>query len=117
MAEVTDDLIKIIKEECERQGISLSKLLSKADVSSHVVSFWETGEVEPSLKVLDRLCEALGIKLEDLFKNTPPRLTDTQTEILTEWRNLNERQRVAVTDYINAMKYAKNINRKDKSKK
>lgn len=50
----------------EHRGLTLQDLASTADISKPYLSEIETGKKEPSLDVLRKLADALGLMLDDL---------------------------------------------------
>lgn len=56
-----------IKEICSANGISQKALAEKIGVSATSLSRIVTGEQKPSLDTLDKVAEALGVSLADLF--------------------------------------------------
>ncbi|QNO14952.1 helix-turn-helix transcriptional regulator [Alkalicella caledoniensis] len=57
------DFSKKIKEEREKQRISMYSLAKKANCTSRAISYWETGQRIPNIEIADRVLKALGIKL------------------------------------------------------
>ena len=56
----------------QRQSIPMSKnaLAQKAGISVQSVSFIENGVNSPSLSTLLRICDALGVELETILKES-----------------------------------------------
>lgn len=56
-----------IKEICSAKGVSQKALAEQIGVSATSLSRIVTGEQKPSLDTLDKIAEALGVSLADLF--------------------------------------------------
>lgn len=59
---------RLIREERQRQNLSLNALAARAGLSRQMVTFVEREERNPSLDTVLRLSSALGIKFEKLLK-------------------------------------------------
>ena len=64
-----------LRELRRERGLSQSTLAERADITPEHVSRIERGVVSPSLEVMDRLAEALGVELKALFEFGPARPT------------------------------------------
>src|SRR5262249_53708477 len=60
-------LPKIIKQQRERQKLSLAGLAARSKVSKAMLSKIERGEANPSAVVLDRIAGALGVGISQLM--------------------------------------------------
>lgn len=58
----------LLREERERQKLSLNVLAARAGLSRQMVSYIEQEERNPTLETLLRLTEALGVELDDVIK-------------------------------------------------
>jgi transcriptional regulator with XRE-family HTH domain len=58
---------RLIREERQRQNLSLNALAARAGLSRQMVTFVEKEERNPSLDTVLRLSSALGIKFEELL--------------------------------------------------
>ena len=56
-----------IKETRNQQGISAEELAELADLSSVYISYIENAKRKPSLESLVKICNALGITLDELL--------------------------------------------------
>jgi transcriptional regulator with XRE-family HTH domain len=65
---VAGDLGKTIRILREAKGYSMSEMARRSGVSTPFVSLLEKGEREPSLKVLRRMAQTLGIPPESLLQ-------------------------------------------------
>ena len=71
-----------IKETRNQQGISAEELAELADLSSVYISYIENAKRKPSLESLIKICNALGITLDELlYGNLLYNPTEYQTDI------------------------------------
>jgi len=64
---VINDLIESLKAERLRQNLSFNSLAAKAGVDRTMLSRMEKGERTPTIDVLLRIAEALGINLGEFL--------------------------------------------------
>ena len=84
--------IKILRE---RKGLSQNALANRAGVSPTYIYQLERGEKSPTVEYLAYICEALGVSLEQFFKEESPSeqkncidaLTPTQLSLLNDFLN------------------------------
>jgi transcriptional regulator with XRE-family HTH domain len=62
------NVARILREEREKQGLSLNAFAAKAGLSRQTVAFIEQGERNPTLDTLLRMAEALEITLEGVLQ-------------------------------------------------
>jgi transcriptional regulator with XRE-family HTH domain len=60
-----------LREERERQGLSLRKLAGRLDISPSALSQIETGRSRPSVSTLYAIVSELGISFDELFARSP----------------------------------------------
>ena len=72
-------LARLLREERERQGLSLNALAARAGISRQTVSFIEQEERNPTVDTLLRVTDALGVQLDDLLKKARKRAAANQT--------------------------------------
>lgn len=71
-----------IKETRNQQGISAEELAELANLSSVYISYIENAKRKPSLESLIKICNALGIMLDELlYGNLLYNPTEYQTDI------------------------------------
>lgn len=69
--------IRIIREA---KGISQEELAEKSQLSTNQIGRIERAERSPSLKSLLKLCDGLGISIQELFEGLPGRQKDAGKE-------------------------------------
>ena len=57
------NLGKILKQEREKQKLSKKELAKRAGVSDTVISYWESGKREMTVKSANKVFKALGVKI------------------------------------------------------
>jgi transcriptional regulator with XRE-family HTH domain len=62
------NVARLLKEERERQKLSLNSLAASAGISRQMLSYVEQEERNPSLDLMLRVSEALEIKLEEVLR-------------------------------------------------
>ena len=74
-----------------QKGIPVAKLNKAAGISHSTLSSWKTRQTMPKIESLDSICFALGISLAELL------------ELLSHWKQLDEKQRTAIMSTIKSM--------------
>ena len=65
---VCANVARILRQERERRGISMTVLGERSGLSQQMVSYVERDMRNPSLDTLLRMCDALGIELDDVIR-------------------------------------------------
>lgn len=80
-----DDIVKVIGERIryfrKKSGISQEELAHQASLHNTYVGQLERGEKNASIESLYKVTQALGITLEELFRNTQSGLKTNSLEI------------------------------------
>ncbi len=63
--------IKIKETAKEKKNFSLYKLAQVLNLPQQTVYSWAKGRTQPSYANLDRLCDVLDCKIEDLLESEP----------------------------------------------
>ena len=63
--------IKIKETVKQKKGWSLYKLAQIMDLPQQTVYSWASGRTQPSYENMDKLCEAIGCNISDLFEAEP----------------------------------------------
>ena len=77
-----------IKETRNQQGISAEELAELADLSSVYISYIENAKRKPSLESLIKICNALGITLDELLYGNLLYPTEYQTILTYLWQTV-----------------------------
>jgi len=62
------EIVKLMKEERKRQGLSYERLAGKAGIHRTTISLIERGKQNPTLSICKKLADSLDLKLSDLIK-------------------------------------------------
>jgi transcriptional regulator with XRE-family HTH domain len=65
---VSSQVVRILREERQRQGLSMTVLAQRAGLSQAMISFVEREIRNPSLDTLLRMTEVLDVNLGDIIK-------------------------------------------------
>lgn len=63
--------IKIKETVKQKKGWSLYKLAQVLDLPQQTVYSWASGRTQPSYENMDRLCDAIGCSVGELFEAEP----------------------------------------------
>jgi transcriptional regulator with XRE-family HTH domain len=66
-------LSKNVSRLLDEQEMSGRQLALKSGVSTGVIGHLLRAEREPSVSTLEKLCDVLGVTMNDLLRETPPR--------------------------------------------
>lgn len=64
---VCSQVVRLLREERGRQGVSMTRLAEQAGLSQGMISLFERGLRNPSLDTLLRLCSALNLDLSSVL--------------------------------------------------
>lgn len=67
-----EDIARKLRTLRTRHGLSQRKLAARAGVSNATVSLIEHGRTDPSLGLLKRILDAMGVSLAEFFAGTAP---------------------------------------------
>ena len=90
----------------ENQGLSKNEFSKKVGIAPSTISSWYRKNLVPTVPSLEKICDAFGITLSQLFAgdDTPITLTAKQKEILQRWDRLNEEQQEVIFQLIDKMR-------------
>jgi len=92
------DVGKRIIELREKRGISTNKLANLAGITQSYLRNIEIGKTNPTVEMLEYICEALNISIRDFFE------VNETNELTTAISSLTEKQKSALLIFINSMK-------------
>lgn len=81
------------------------ELALRSDLPQSTISSWYRKNAIPSIASLEKVCNAFGITISQLFATGNERvdLTDEQRDHLSRWSLLRDDQKKVLTDLMNAM--------------
>jgi len=95
-----------IREICVSQGISQNALAKAAGISNSTMSGLMTGKTSPYVHTLLKICNALGVRLEDVVENDEINEKESireETGILKYYRRLPEYKKEQLCIYMDML--------------
>lgn len=65
---IAAEVVRLLKKERERKGLSMTQLAAKSGLSLSIISFLERGLRNPTLDTLLRVAEALKLNLSSAIR-------------------------------------------------
>jgi HTH-type transcriptional repressor of puuD len=93
-----------IKENRIVKNLSANKLAQILEVDSSTISKIENGKAFPSIQLLNKFCNYMGITLSDFFAEDAPDISPELRRLLDEAKNLTPTQIQKLTEFIQTMK-------------
>ena len=66
--ELWAELAKRVTMARKKAGLTQEELAERASISPTYIGFIEQGRRKPNPRTLQKICEGLGVRLEDLFR-------------------------------------------------
>lgn len=103
-------LVARIYELMAKSGISKVCLADKIGVSRNTIQYWKKADAYPALPVIEKICDVFNITVEQFFSGMGNE-TDKSAEekFLDEWRMLNDAEKLAVKNCMEAFKFDKAV--------
>jgi len=93
MGTIRDNVKKNLGYYLSLKGISQKELAEKLNVSQSAVTNWIKGKNSPDIELVAEICEILNISVIELFgTDTNEQYTDTERQIISQYRNKPELQ-------------------------
>lgn len=99
------DILSVITAYRQERGWTEYQLAERSGLPQSTISSWYRKNMTPSLSSLEKICQAFGITLSQLFAQdqTPVTLTESQRQLLERWSRLNPEQQRAIFQLIDSM--------------
>lgn len=99
------DILSTISAYREDRGWTEYQLAERSGLPQSTISSWYRKNMVPTITSLEKICNAFGITLSQLFSEgeAPVSLTASQKKLLERWSRLNEDQQNAVFQLIDKM--------------
>lgn len=99
------DILSVITAHREQRGWSEYQLAERSGLPQSTISSWYRKSTVPTLPSLDKICDAYGITLSQLFAegDTAVVLTESQRQLLERWSRLSPEQQAAIFALIDQM--------------
>ena len=100
------DILSTIAAYRQARGWTEYQLFERSGLPQSTISSWYRKNMVPTVPSLEKICDAFGITLSQLFAgdDTPITLTAKQKEILQRWDRLNEEQQEVIFQLIDKMR-------------
>lgn len=90
----------LIAQQRKKKGITQAQLAEYMDLEKETVSRIETGVISPTLARLAQLAKFLDCEINDFLKIDSPQLTDHARSLAKRMENLNDEQRLLLTQLL-----------------
>jgi len=99
------DILATIISCRQERGWSEYQLAERSGLPQTTISTWYRKNMLPSLPSLEKICQAFGITMSQLFSegDEPVMLTESQRKLLDCWSRLSEDQQEAIFNLIEKM--------------
>ena len=99
------DILAVITTYRESRGWTEYQLAERSGLPQSTISSWYRKNMVPTIPSLEKICDAFGITLSQLFseEDAPVSLTASQKQLLEKWSRLTEDQQAAVFTLIDKM--------------
>ncbi len=100
------DILSTIAAYRQARGWTEYQLSERSGLPQSTISSWYRKNMVPTVPSLEKICDAFGITLSQLFAgdDTPITLTAKQKEILQRWDRLSEEQQEVIFQLIDKMR-------------
>ena len=99
------DILAVILENREARGWTEYQLAERSGLPQSTISSWYRKNMIPTVPSLEKICQAFGITLAQLFaeQGTPVSLTESQVELLERWSRLSKEQQAVIFQLLDIM--------------
>ncbi len=98
-------VLATINEYKEQRGWSEYQLAERSGLPQSTISSWYRNDITPTVPSLEKICDAFGITLSQLFSydGATVTLTQSQQKLLKNWSKLTKEQQEVVFNLIDSM--------------
>lgn len=99
------DILATITEYRQARGWTEYQLAEKSGLPQSTISSWYRKNMIPTVPSLEKICNAFGITLSQLFatEDTLVSLTTSQQKLIETWAKLNEDQQAVILALMEKM--------------
>lgn len=99
-----DILAEISKYRTERKWTEY-QLAEHSGLPQSTISSWYRKNMVPTVPSLEKICDAFGITLSQLFSegDSPVSLTESQSVLLEKWARLSDEQKTLILAFLDTM--------------
>lgn len=96
------NILAAISNYREERGWTEYQLAERSGLPQSTISSWYRKNMVPTVPSLEKICQAFGITLSQLFAegDAPVALTDSQRTLLEQWDKLTKEQQEALFSLI-----------------
>lgn len=96
------NILAAISNYREERGWTEYQLAERSGLPQSTISSWYRKNMVPTVPSLEKICQAFGITLSQLFAegDAPVALTDSQRALLEQWDKLTKEQQEALFSLI-----------------
>ena len=97
------NLLERLQELLKARGLSVYKLAKLSGIPQSTIATWYQKNLYPPIDKLEIICNTFGISLSEFFSTGNFKsLTDEQKTLLDKWNLLNQKEREAIFQIIEA---------------
>lgn len=99
------NILAAISSYREERGWTEYQLAERSGLPQSTISSWYRKNLVPTVPSLERICQAFGITLSQLFAegDAPVALSESQRALLEQWDKLTKEQQEALFSLIKVM--------------
>ena len=99
------DILATITQYRQARGWTEYQLAEKSGLPQSTISSWYRKNMIPTVPSLEKICNAFGITLSQLFatEDAPVSLTTSQQKLIEAWAKLNEDQQAVILALMEKM--------------
>ena len=99
------DILSVITQYREERNWTEYQLAERAGLPQSTISSWYRKGMTPTVTSLEKICQAFGITLSQLFSENEEAvtLTGSQRLLLQRWSKLSKEQQKAIFNLIDLM--------------
>ena len=99
------DFLSTIVKYREARGWTEYQLAERSGLPQSTISSWYRRNMKPTIYSLEKICDAFGITLSQLFleEGDVVTLTPTQKNLLEKWAKLDDAQQKALLQLMDVM--------------
>ena len=115
-----NDVIPKIKMLCKERGLSNYALAKQAEIPySTLNNMLNRPKNVPTIYTLNKICNGLGISLEDFFAETPEKkhLSSEEIQLLEIWNHMKRNEKDLTFAYMQAFEDLRNVSSGKKGRK
>ena len=98
-------IVQRINELRAKKGMSQNELANLIGVSANAVYHWNKRGAMPSLSNIEKICEVMGITIEQFFYGIDERDDVSEDKkFLHEWQSLSKEEKAAIITVMDAFR-------------